>query len=64
MAQETKCLTSGGHFHIGIGPKNIQAIVDLPFEIKLSEEEAEILTRLIHNQLELVLRPYWRKNNG
>jgi len=60
MAQETKCLTSGAQFHIGIGPRKISATVDLPFSLDVSEEEAEILIRLIHNQLELVLRPYWK----
>ena len=60
MAQETKCLTSGAQFHIGIGSRKISATVDLPFSLDVSEEEAEILIRLIHNQLELVLRPYWK----
>jgi len=60
MAQETKCLTSGARFHIGVHSKSIDTLVELPFELDLTEEEAEILTRLIHNQLELVLRPYWR----
>ena len=60
MAQETKCLTSGARFHIGVHPRTIDTLVELPFELDLTEEEAETLTRLIHNQLELVLRPYWR----
>tara|TARA_Y100000296_G_scaffold42485_1_gene48908 strand:+ start:1200 stop:1382 length:183 start_codon:yes stop_codon:yes gene_type:complete len=59
MAQKTKCLISGAQFHIGVHPRTIDALVQLPFELKVSEEEAEILMRLIHNQLELVLRPYW-----
>jgi len=61
MAQQTKCLTSGAQFHIGVHRRTIDAMVELPFELKVSEEEAEILMRLIHNQLELVLRPYWEK---
>jgi len=59
MAQETKCLTSGAQFHIGIHPKTIDLMVELPFKLDISEEEAEILMRLLHNQVELVLRPYW-----
>jgi len=60
MAQKTKCLTSGAKFHTNVGQKKISASVDLPFDLDISEEEAEILIRLIHNQLELVLRPYWK----
>jgi len=59
MAQETKCLTSGARFHIAVKPNIIDAMVELPFRLNINEEEAEILTRLIHNQLELVLRSYW-----
>ena len=59
MARETKCLTSGAIFHIGIHPNSVVVDVDLPFELDIDEEEAEILSALIHNQLELVLRPYW-----
>ena len=65
MAQETKCLTSGAQFHIHI-KSDIDAImaeVDLPSGTLecVDEEEAELLSRLIHNQLELVLRPYFEK---
>ena len=60
MAQETRCLTSGAKFHIGVHSKTIDALVELPFKLNLTKGEAEILSRLIHNQLELVLRPYWR----
>ena len=65
MAQETKCLTSGAQFHIHIRSDmdSISAEVDLPANTLegVDEEEAEILSRLIHNQLELVLRPYFKK---
>tara|TARA_R100000315_G_C5220792_1_gene132685 strand:- start:205 stop:441 length:237 start_codon:yes stop_codon:yes gene_type:complete len=33
--------------------------VDLPFPLDVDAEEAAILETLIHNQLELVLRPYF-----
>ena len=59
MALETKCLTSGAIFHIHIAEDNVSAKVDLPFKLDVTEKEAETLETLIHNQLELVLRPYF-----
>ena len=59
MANPTKCLTSGAVFHIGINEAGITAKVDLPFKLDVSEEEAEIIEVLVHNQLELVLRSYF-----
>jgi len=52
-------LTSGAVFHIGINEAGITAKVDLPFKLDVSEEEAEIIEVLVHNQLELVLRSYF-----
>ena len=59
MANPTKCLTDGAWFHTEINENIISARVDLPFKLDISEKEAEILETLIHNQLELVLRPYF-----
>jgi len=63
MAQKTKCLTNGAKFHIHINSKKdrIEAEVEMPRGImkNIDKEEAELLSRLIHNQLELVLRPYF-----
>lgn len=63
MSQQTKCLTSGAQFHIYINSAkdNIKAEVELPRGVmkNIDQEEAELLTKLIHNQLELVLRPYF-----
>ena len=65
MAQKTKCLTSGAKFHIRVSSDHdfVSAEVDLPTDTLsgVDEEEAEILSRLIHNQLELVLRPYFER---
>ena len=65
MAQETKCLTSGAQFHIRVSSDSdyVSVEVDLPAGTleNVEEEEAELLSRLIHNQLELVLRPYFIK---
>ena len=59
MAQETKCLTSGAIFHTAITESDISVKVDLPFKLDISDEEASILERLLHNQIELVLRYYY-----
>jgi len=59
MALKTKCLTPGADFHTAIDASGVIVKVDLPFKLDLSEKEAKILERLLHNQLELVLRPYW-----
>ena len=63
MALETKCLTPDAMFHTNIGTQYINMRVSLPFELKVSREEAEILERLLHNQIELVLRPYFVERN-
>ena len=64
MAQKTKCLTNGAMFHTAISEDKVSISVDLPFKLDISETEAEILTRLLHNQLEVVLRYYWRKDES
>jgi len=68
MAQKTKCLTNGAQFHIHISSSsdNIEVKVALPTGMLdcVDEKEAELLSRLIHNQLELVLRPYFEKHNN
>ena len=58
MALETKCLTPDTNYSIIIGTKYISMRITLPFELVL-EEEAIILEKLFHNQLELVLRSYF-----
>ena len=59
MALKTKCLTNGAVFHTAISEDKVSTSVDLPFKLDISEAEAEVLTRLLHNQLEVVLRYYW-----
>ena len=61
MALETKCLTPDTIFSTQIKPKSISLNVNLPFELDITKEEAEILERLIHNQIEITLRPYFSK---
>ena len=59
MALETKCLTPDANFVTSISPRTIASTVNLPFELNLDKEQAVILEKLIHNQLELVLRSYF-----
>ena len=61
MALETNCLTPDAVFHTNIGTKYVSIRVSLPFELKISKEEAEMLEKLLHNQIELVLRPYFKE---
>ena len=67
MAQETKCLTSGARFHIHVMSDDdiVKVEVELPKDTlwDVDAEEAEVMSKLIHNQLELVLRPYFEKRN-
>ena len=59
MALETKCLTPDTNFVTHIGQQQILIDVELPFSLDIDEEEATILEKLIHNQLEIVLRSYF-----
>tara|TARA_R100000030_G_scaffold6674_2_gene4546 strand:+ start:359 stop:553 length:195 start_codon:yes stop_codon:yes gene_type:complete len=59
MAAETKCLTNGAIYNTEITSQKVSVSVELPFKLEIGEEEAELLDALIHNQLELVLRPYF-----
>ena len=59
MALETKCLTPDAKFSSYITERTVSAAVHLPFDLKINVEEARLLEKLIHNQLELVLRSYF-----
>ena len=59
MARETKCLTPDANFSSYISDSTIGSFVHLPYKLDLDEKEAELLEKLIHNQLELVLRSYF-----
>ena len=59
MALATKCLTNDAVFHTAISEREVSVKVELPFKLEISEEEAEMLEKLIHNQMELVLRSYF-----
>jgi len=59
MALETKCLTPDAYFTTHIGERLIAIDIHLPFKLDLNEQDATLLEKLIHNQLELVLRSYF-----
>lgn len=59
MAIETPCQTSGVQFHTWISGRVIECKVELPMELYLTEEEADILEANLHNVLELVLARYF-----
>jgi len=59
MAVETGCLTNGAIFVTSIQEKSVSVVVELPFQLEISEKEAEILDILIHNQMEILLRLYF-----
>tara|TARA_X000000950_G_scaffold170481_1_gene207821 strand:- start:5430 stop:5768 length:339 start_codon:yes stop_codon:yes gene_type:complete len=59
MANSTKCLTNGAIFHTEISKGSISAKVSLPFSLDIDSDEAAILETLIHNSLEIILRPYF-----
>jgi len=68
MARKTKCLTSGAIFQINVNPEKdiIKLEVNMPRGVitDIAEQEADLLSKLIHNQLELVLRPYFNHNKS
>ena len=59
MAIETECLTPDTDYHISICDDSVMIHIELPFPFNLSEEEAALLETLLHNQVELVLAPYF-----
>lgn len=62
MAEKTACMTPDAIYHSHITPTHLEVKVDFPFELDLSEREAELLDILIHNQLEIALASFWRGN--
>jgi len=61
MAMATDCQTSGAIFHTEIASLKVSISVDLPFNIELNEKEASLLEANLHNVVELVLKPYFKK---
>ncbi len=61
MALETNCLTDGCVYHTHIEsnsdpyPSHIEVVVDIPFYLFLTNEQAKEVETLLHNQVELVI---------
>lgn len=60
-ALETDCQTNGAIYNTNISDNNIKIDIEIPFILDIDESEAELLEANIHNALELVLRPYFKK---
>lgn len=61
MAIETPCQTPGTTFHTAIDRRGSWTAVELPFDLNLSEDDAKVLEANIHNALELVFAPFFKK---
>lgn len=59
MAIKTKCLTPDCRFTTEMNAGSVAITVTFPQDIKLDEQEAILLQDLLHNSMELVLRPYF-----
>lgn len=61
MAMETPCQTPGSQFHTYVHDNIVEITVNLPMDLNLTEEEAELLEANMHNAMELVLARYFVK---
>ena len=59
----TACQTPAAQYSIGIHDDGVSAKAKLPFKLKLSKKEADELEKNIENSLELILKPYFVKEN-
>ena len=60
-AVKTDCQTPDAQFHIKVADKKVSVEVDLPKSLDLSEDDAKLLEANLHNAIELVLAPYFKK---
>ena len=60
-AVKTECQTDGAIYQAEISEDTITMTVKLPFALDLDENEAKLLESNIHNAMELVLAPYFKK---
>lgn len=61
-ALETGCQTPEAVYNINISENEITLNVKLPFDLNLTEQEAELLESNLHNITEIVLSKYFYKN--
>ena len=64
MALETKCQTPGLELRTMIGKRILSISATLPFRLDIDDTEAEVLEKNLHNMLELVLKPYFNKQQS
>jgi hypothetical protein len=62
-AVKTECQTPEANYNIEINDTKVSVEVELPMKLDLTEEEAKLLESNIHNVMELVLAPYFKKEN-
>jgi len=60
-ANKTECQTPDAVYDITISDDSISCQVKLPFNLSITEEEAELLEANIHNSIEIVLSKYFDK---
>lgn len=63
MAIATPCQTSGAEFITEIDSDRVRVEVIVPFDLNLTEAEAEVLEINLHNALELVLAPHFKNRS-
>jgi len=61
-AVRTECQTPEAQYHITISGNKISVEVDLPMELDINEDAANLLESNIHNAMELVLARYFINN--
>jgi hypothetical protein len=59
MALPTACQTPGTQFTTRISPRAIEVRAELPADLDLTAEGAELLEANLHNAFELVLARYF-----
>jgi hypothetical protein len=60
----TRCLTSGAQFYTSINNRDVGINVNLPFDLEIDEAEASNLETLLHNSVEMILRPYFMNTSN
>ena len=61
MAESTECQTDGAVYGFAVTDNTVMCHVELPFSLKLTDDEMKLLRKNLHNVIELVLARYWGK---
>jgi hypothetical protein len=62
-ALKTECQTPDTKYTIKITDTKLSINIALPMKLELSEKEAKLLENNLHNAMELVLAPYFNKED-